>query len=94
MLAGFPDGRADEGPTAAAQSLLGLRIAAENGLVARRRCRDATRPERSSPGARGGGEPWSTLLTPVLTANWGDERAWKLHQLRAPRRLPGACARR
>ena len=19
------------------------------------------------------------LLTPVLTANWGDERAWKLH---------------
>ena len=22
------------------------------------------------------------LLTPVLTANWGDERAWKLHQLR------------
>ena len=21
---------------------------------------------------------WSDLLTPVLTKNWGDERAWKL----------------
>src|SRR6188508_1185354 len=34
VLAGFPDGRADEGPTAAGPSLLGLRIAAEHGWKA------------------------------------------------------------
>ena len=34
VLAGFPDGRADEGPTAAPESLLGLRIAAEHGWAA------------------------------------------------------------
>ena len=34
VLAGFPDGRADEGPTAAGPSLLGLRIAQENGWTA------------------------------------------------------------
>jgi len=34
VLAGFPDGRADEGPTAAPESLLGLRIAAERGWTA------------------------------------------------------------
>ncbi|WOP19034.1 NADH-quinone oxidoreductase subunit NuoE [Raineyella sp. LH-20] len=31
VLAGFPDGRADEGPAAGAQSLLGLKIAERNG---------------------------------------------------------------
>lgn len=31
VLAGFPDGRADEGPAAGPESLLGLRIAEENG---------------------------------------------------------------
>ncbi|GAA2097008.1 hypothetical protein GCM10009841_09060 [Microlunatus panaciterrae] len=34
VLAGFPDGRADEGPTAGAQSLLGLKIARDNGWQA------------------------------------------------------------
>jgi NADH-quinone oxidoreductase subunit E len=34
VLAGFPDGRADEGPTAAGPSLLGLRIAEEHGWTA------------------------------------------------------------
>jgi NADH-quinone oxidoreductase subunit E len=34
VLAGFPDGRADEGPTAADPSLLGLRIAEEHGWTA------------------------------------------------------------
>ena len=34
VLAGFPDGRADEGPTSAPESLLGLRIAAEKGWSA------------------------------------------------------------
>jgi NADH-quinone oxidoreductase subunit E len=31
VLAGFPDGRADEGPTSGPTSRLGLRIAAERG---------------------------------------------------------------
>ena len=31
MLAGFPDGRANEGPSAGEPSLLGLRIAHEKG---------------------------------------------------------------
>ena len=34
VLAGFPDGRADEGPTSAEASLLGLRIAQERGWAA------------------------------------------------------------
>jgi NADH-quinone oxidoreductase subunit E len=34
VLAGFPDGRADEGPAAGDASLLGLRIAAEQGWAA------------------------------------------------------------
>ena len=34
VLAGFPDGRADEGPAAGPESLLGLRIAEENGWQA------------------------------------------------------------
>jgi NADH-quinone oxidoreductase subunit E len=34
VLAGFPDGRADEGPSAGAASLLGRRIAAENDWTA------------------------------------------------------------
>src|SRR5215217_428513 len=34
VLAGFPDGRADEGPAAAGPSLLGLRIAQEHGWKA------------------------------------------------------------
>ena len=34
VLAGFPDGRADEGPTAAGPSLLGLRIAEQRGWKA------------------------------------------------------------
>ena len=34
VLAGFPDDRADEGPAAGAPSLVGLRIARENGWTA------------------------------------------------------------
>ena len=36
MLAGFPDGRVDEGPAAGEASLLGLRIAEERGWSAPR----------------------------------------------------------
>ena len=41
VLAGFPDGRADEGPTAGEASTLGLRVAHERGWAA---------PEPSNPG--------------------------------------------
>jgi len=34
VLAGFPDGRADEGPTSGPTSQLGLRVAAEHGWSA------------------------------------------------------------
>jgi NADH-quinone oxidoreductase subunit E len=34
VLAGFPDGRADEGPTAVGPSLLGLRIAQQHDWTA------------------------------------------------------------
>ena len=34
MLAGFPDGRADEGPSAGPASLRGLQIAKERGWTA------------------------------------------------------------
>jgi NADH-quinone oxidoreductase subunit E len=37
VLAGFPDGRADEGPTSGAPTVLGLKIARENGWHAPRR---------------------------------------------------------
>ena len=40
VIAGFPDGRADEGPSAGEASLLGLRIAQENGWKA---------PEKPAP---------------------------------------------
>lgn len=47
VLAGFPDGRADEGPTAGERSLLGLRIAQQNGWRAPdvRRAQDADAAE-------------------------------------------------
>jgi NADH-quinone oxidoreductase subunit E len=47
VLAGFPDGRADEGPTAGDASLLGLRIAHERGWSAPRSGHD-----RSGDGGR------------------------------------------
>jgi NADH-quinone oxidoreductase subunit E len=45
VLAGFPDGRADEGPTAAGPSLLGLRIAEEHGWTAPKPEHTAERPD-------------------------------------------------
>ena len=42
VLAGYPDGRADEGPTAGPESLLGLRIAADNGWTAPPKPRSST----------------------------------------------------
>jgi NADH-quinone oxidoreductase subunit E len=48
VLAGFPDGRADEGPTAAGPSLLGLRIAQEHGWTAPNPERVADRPVEGS----------------------------------------------
>jgi NADH-quinone oxidoreductase subunit E len=50
VLAGYPDGRADEGPTAAPESLLGLRIAAENGWAA------PPKPQQPTPAETKDGE--------------------------------------
>ena len=47
VLAGFPDGLADDGPGAGAPSLLGLQIARENGW-------EAPRPERAGRNQRAG----------------------------------------
>ena len=87
MLAGFPDGRADEGPTSGPPTVLGLQIARENGWTAPP-VRTAA-PQHDSRGITD--DPFDRLrkvgpstgsghgvLTPVLTQNWGDERAWKL----------------
>ena len=80
VLAGFPDGRADEGPTAVGPSLLGLNIARERGWSAppmpepRRSWRPMADERMTDPSTGSGLD----LLTPVLTENWGDERAWKL----------------
>jgi NADH-quinone oxidoreductase subunit E len=46
VLAGFPDDRADEGPAAGAPSLVGLRIARENGWTA-----GTDRSDREAPAA-------------------------------------------
>ena len=55
VLAGFSDDRADEGPTAGRESLLGLRIAAEKGWsrAARSRALDQSRVEESPDGSTG-----------------------------------------
>jgi NADH-quinone oxidoreductase subunit E len=50
VLAGFPDERADEGPTAVGPSLLGLRIASEHGWKAPDREHVADRQERRANG--------------------------------------------
>jgi NADH-quinone oxidoreductase subunit E len=49
VLAGFPDGRADEGPTAAGPSLLGLRIAQQTWLEGARARARGDRPEEGRP---------------------------------------------
>jgi NADH-quinone oxidoreductase subunit E len=58
VLAGFDDGRADEGVGAGEPSLLGLRIARENGWTA---------PEGGGPAGSGGstGAPGNTEVTPA-----------------------------
>ena len=75
VLAGFPDGRADEGPTSGAH--LAARAADRRPSVAGAR---PTRPTSADDDARGllEGDAVTDMLTPVLTANWGDERAWKI----------------
>ena len=50
VLAGFPDGRADEGPSAGAQSLVGLRVAESNGWSAPSG-KDGSKPKAMSSSA-------------------------------------------
>jgi NADH-quinone oxidoreductase subunit E len=49
VIAGFPDGRADEGPSAGAQSLLGLRIADEKGWAAPSDSRQSPKAVSAAP---------------------------------------------
>ncbi len=73
VLAGFPDGLANDGPAAGHASLVGLAIARENGWT-------APSPDGDSKSrAQGRGRSAVTdTLTPVLTDNWDAERAWTL----------------
>jgi NADH-quinone oxidoreductase subunit E len=59
VLAGFPDGRADEGPAGGRATLVGLRLARENGWTAPdgrngngRNAKAAPAPVRPQPGPR------------------------------------------
>jgi NADH-quinone oxidoreductase subunit E len=56
VLAGFPDGRADEGPGAGDASLVGLRLAAERGWSAPRAEGDQPEPEQADAQAQDAGE--------------------------------------
>ena len=74
------------GPAAGPASLVGLRIARERGWTAP----DADASPRP-PSRRTTSEP--DTLTPVLTDNWDDDRAWTLAGLRGARRLRRAARR-
>ncbi len=57
VLAGFPDDLADEGPGAGPATLVGLRIARENGWTAPEAPRDKdSKPEQAPPEISGNGE--------------------------------------
>jgi NADH-quinone oxidoreductase subunit E len=68
VLAGFPDGAADEGVGAGPASLVGLGIAKENGWEAPRASRMSTRPEEgemgTAPKDSDGDAPGRTEVTP------------------------------
>ena len=111
VLAGFPDGRADEGPTggkasagrAAAGPRAQLDRAGSGHSAVRRSCREtvAARPRRSASGDQPGKESGDripgdsrlaergliTVLTPVLSDNWDQIRAWTLASYQRVRRL-------
>ena len=85
VLAGFPDDRADEGPAA------GPAVAGRAGDRPRARLDGARPATEASSRPDGEEEPsrgWSDTLTPVLTDNWDDERAWTLASYERQRRLP------
>ena len=78
VLAGFPDGLADEGPAAGPASLVGLGIARENGWTRRPTYRRRARQPKVHR---------DDTLTPVLTDNWDADRALDARVVRGPRRL-------
>ena len=76
MLAGFEDGRADEGVGAGPASLLGLRIANEHGWVA-----PGADPSNGCAHRTADGEgriEVTDTLTPILTKFWDDPQSWTL----------------
>ena len=92
VLAGFPDGRADEGPTGGKATLAGLRLARERNWTApggrggsgpRSDAAPGPRPRTSPAGIPGRPhrrlpEGGLTMLTPVLSDNWDQIRSWQL----------------
>ena len=66
VLAGFPDGRVDEGPSAGAPSLVGLGIARERGWT-------APRSEASGSTARENGSVPESSTAPVAGAQVSDD---------------------
>ncbi|MDD9207611.1 NADH-quinone oxidoreductase subunit NuoE, partial [Georgenia sp. 10Sc9-8] len=68
VLAGFDDGRADEGPAAGGASLLGLRIARENGWTAPRvEGHEPAAAEAQTAGTEAVGEDQSSALRKPTT---------------------------
>lgn len=65
VLAGFPDGLADEGVGAGPASLVGLRLAKEQGWTAPEGEHSAAGATASAPGTEGGRTPGSTEVTPA-----------------------------
>ena len=82
VIAGFEDGRVDEGPAAGTPSLLGLRIARERGWTA-----PEAGPSQGRPQRQRGSITVTDTLTPVLSANWDSERSWTRESYEEHRRL-------
>ena len=82
VLAGFPDGRADEGVGAGPASLLGLRIAKDRGWVAPGSASRSTAPHEHDHEhdheRREGRLQVTDTLTPILTKFWDDPQSWTL----------------
>ena len=92
VLAGFPDDRADEGPTAAEPSLLGLEIARQNGWSApavpehrRQAAKPEAGPERQQDAAKEAPELKSKAPKPVEAPQDGGD-ATKPEQAPEPQR--------
>ena len=84
VLAGFPDGLADDGPAGGPATLVGLQIARERGWTApggrHRPCGvgDQARGVTHRRRGREGPPEMTDMLTPVLSDDWDSDRPWTL----------------